>query len=219
MKQNLVEFVSLTDVAHLSSQQFWNKVHVCLAEAPAISRGDSRTCCLMPLLRARQMTARCMYVLPPRGLRQRVSTKASVHPASRLVPSRQLRLLGRMCPASGLHLLPLQPVRWRLSEMSWKRNRAWLDSPGLGRIASTTRGRTSFTGTWMCTETAALCVPKWWQTSESFQPRQMLNQLIFSDGWIPRTCLSRTVWLALRAVAPHEACMLPSFIVFAKDAR
>ena len=44
------------------------------------------------------------------------------------------------------------------------------------------------------------CVPR-----ESFQPRQILDLLIFSDGWIPRTCLSTTAWLALRAVAPYEA--------------
>ena len=40
---------------------------------------------------------------------------------------------------------------------------------------------------------------------ESFQPRQILDQLTFSDGWIPRMCFRRNAWLAVRAVAPHEA--------------
>ena len=50
------------------------------------------------------------------------------------------------------------------------------------------------------------CVP-----SKSFQPRQILDLLIFSGGWIPRTCLSRTAWLLVRAEAPCEACIL-SFV-------
>ena len=136
MKQNLVEFVSLTDVAHLSSKQLWNKVHVCLAESPAISRGDSRTCRLLPLLCAGQLTERWMYVLPPRCLRQKVSTKAVVRPDDSLA-----------CSVERYQ---------RLREMSWKRNRALLDCTRSGRTASTTRGRSSFTGTWMCTESSAL---------------------------------------------------------------
>ena len=50
------------------------------------------------------------------------------------------------------------------------------------------------------------CVP-----SKSFQPRQILDLLIFFGGWIPRTCLSRTAWLLVRAEAPYEACIL-SFV-------
>ena len=37
---------------------------------------------------------------------------------------------------------------------------------------------------------------------DSFQPRQILDLFIFSDGWIPRKWVSRTTWLAVRDVNP-----------------
>ena len=44
---------------------------------------------------------------------------------------------------------------------------------------------------------------------ESFQPRQMLDQLIFSDGWIARTCLNKTAWLTVRAVVLTKQASCP----------
>ena len=38
----------------------------------------------------------------------------------------------------------------------------------------------------------------------------------FYDGWIPRTCLSRSAWLMVRAVAPNEAGVLSLFVVLRK---
>ena len=58
------------------------------------------------------------------------------------------------------------------------------------------------------------CVPR-----ESFQPRLMLDQLIFFDGWIARACLNRTAWLTVRAVAPYEAGILSLFVVLRETRR
>ena len=56
-----------------------------------------------------------------------------------------------------------------------------------------------------------LCVPR-----SSCQSRQWLDELIFSDGWIPRTCLDGSAWLMVRAVAPYEAGILSLLVVLRK---
>ena len=40
---------------------------------------------------------------------------------------------------------------------------------------------------------------------ETIVPSTTLARLIFSDGWMPRTCFNRSAWLMVRAVAPYEA--------------
>ena len=110
-----------------------------------------------------------------------------------------------MCPDS----CPVQRV---LIEMPWRRKRRWPDSPCSGRTDSIcdsepdvshlnedVEGNYCFLG-----------------MSGSFQPPQML---IFSQGWIPKTCLSRHTWLAVRALASYEAGILSLFVVLRKTRR
>ena len=49
--------------------------------------------------------------------------------------------------------------------------------------------------------------------SEPFQKRQLLDGMVFSEGWVPGAWLSRTEWLTVRSIAPLEGRILSLFII------
>ena len=91
--------------------------------------------------------------------------------------------------------------------MPWNRGRSWSDSPCSGRTDSIYDSEVDFS--YLNDIDGNYCLPR-----ESFQSRQILDLLIFSDGWSPRT-----TWLAVRAVGPYEACILSLFIFVQRTRR
>ena len=88
--------------------------------------------------------------------------------------------------------------------MSWKRNRAWPDNSGSGRTDSIYDSEPDLS---YLNEDGV---------SETFQPRQMLEQLIFSDAWFPGRESTEPRGLRCVQWSPHEACILTLFIVLQK---
>ena len=96
----------------------------------------------------------------------------------------------QLCQEKKFHWQNQWPVLWVLTEVPRNEDRA--DSP--------------------CSERADLW--KWdlavagnccHYVRSSFQAQQMLDGLICTDGWIPRTCFERSAWLMVRAVVPYES--------------